>query len=312
MRYILKSLHFVIYLLLLPSMSYAGTILFQEPFEDANFASRGWYDNTNLQLSTVEYVSRSSRSAEFHFLQSATTPISGGAIRKKFNETDEVYVSYYVKYSSNWEGSNKPYHPHEFTILTNLESDWAGPAYSHLTAYIEQNEGVPMLLIQDGKNIDESNIGVDLTKVTEQRAVAGCNGDSDGYGDGECYSVGSVHWNAKKWKAGSIYFQDNPGQYYKNDWHFIEAYFKLNSISGGKGVANGVIKYWYDGALIINHNDIMMRTGQHPNMKFNQFLIAPWLGDGSPVDQTMWVDNLTVATSRITDTIPPSAPKNVR
>jgi len=33
-------------------------------------------------------------------------------------------------------------------------------------------------------------------------------------------------------------------------------------------------------------------------MRFNQFIIAPYIGDGSPVDQTMWVDNLTVATSR--------------
>ncbi|MDP9203409.1 MAG: Ig-like domain-containing protein [Gemmatimonadota bacterium] len=31
-----------------------GTLLFQENFEDANLASRGWYDNTNVLLSTTE------------------------------------------------------------------------------------------------------------------------------------------------------------------------------------------------------------------------------------------------------------------
>jgi hypothetical protein len=155
-----------------------------------------------------------------------------------------------------------------------------------------------LLAIQDGQNIDELNIGVDLTDITEQRAVAGCNGDSDGYGDGSCYLVGSLHRNGKSWRAGGVYFADTPGPYYKNDWHFVEAYFKLNSIFEGKGIADGIMRYWYDDQLIIDHDDVVLRTGQYPDMKFNQFMIAPWIGDGSPVDQTVWVDNLTVATSR--------------
>ena len=42
----------------------------------------------------------------------------------------------------------------------------------------------------------------------------------------------------------------------------------------------------------------MIRTGEHPDMKFNQFLLAPYIGCGSPVEQTMWIDDLTVATCR--------------
>lgn len=286
----------------------AATTLFTESFEDSDFVSRSWYDNTNLHLSTTEHIAGSTSSVEFHFLQGATTPTSGTSIRKKFLESDEVYVSYYVKYSANWEGSNKSYHPHEFYILTNKNHDWKGPAYSRLTAYIEQNEGQPLLVIQDSENIDETQVGVDLTGSTENRAVAGCNGDSDGYGNGICYSVGSVHRNGKDWRTGNIYFQDTPGSYYKNDWHHVEAYFKLNSISGGQAVADGQLKYWFDGNLIIDHNDVVIRTGQNYDMKFNQFLIGPWIGDGSPVDQTMWVDNLTVGTSRtVTATIQPPA-----
>ncbi|MBC2714608.1 MAG: hypothetical protein HF978_04795 [Desulfobacteraceae bacterium] len=282
-----------------------GVTLFDESFEDANFTSRGWYDNTNLQLSTTEHIPGSTSSVEFHFLQGATTPTSGTASRKIFSDTDEVYVSYYVKYSANWEGSNKSYHPHEFLILTNKNGIWDGPAYTHLTVYVEQNEGIPLLGIQDGQNIDETQVGIDLANITENRAVAGCNGDSDGYGDGTCYPSGSVHWNGKLWRAGSVYFQDTPGAYYKNDWHHVEAYFKLNSISGGKAIADGQLKYWFDGNIIINHNDVVLRTGQHPDMKFNQFLIAPWIGDGSPVDQTMWIDELTVATGRSVDILTP-------
>jgi len=301
----------VLFLALLSSNSSAG-LLFQESFDDANFVTRGWYDGTNLRLSTTEHIPGSLSSAEFHFALGATKPDSGGAIRKKITPTDSVYMSYHVKYSAGWQGSNKPYHPHEFLFLTNLEGDWDGLAYTHLTAYVEQNEGEPLLAIQDGQNIDETQVGVDLTGITENRGVAGCNGDSDGYGVGDCYSAGSVHWNGKLWRAGALYFQDTPGSFYKNDWHFIEAYFKLNSIVNGKGVADGVMQYWYDGVLIINHSNVVMRTGQYPSMMFNQFIIAPWIGDGSPVDQTFWVDDLTVSTAKSADTLAPSPPTNLQ
>lgn len=276
----------------------AGAVLFSESFEDTNFTARGWYDNTNLQLTTAEHIPGSTRSLEFHFNQGATTPTSGGAVRKKFSETDQIYLSYYVKYSANWEGSNQSYHPHQFYILTNLEGDWSGLANTHLTTYIEQNEGKPLVTIQDSLNIDQSKINIDLTSLTETRAVAGCNGDSDGYGNGDCYSAGSAYKNGKQWKAGNIYFQDTPGTYYKNNWHFIEAFIKLNSITSGKANADGIIQYWYDDQLIIDHSDVVLRTGQHPNMKFNQFVIGPYIGDGSPVSQTLWLDDLNVATSR--------------
>jgi hypothetical protein len=49
---------------------------------------------------------------------------------------------------------------------------------------------------------------------------------------------------------------------------------------------------------LIDHSNVIMRTGAHPTMAFNQFLIAPYIGDGSPVDQTIWFDRLTVATKR--------------
>ena len=106
------------------------TVFFQEQFEDTDFTSRDWYDNTNLILSDIEHIPGSNSSVEFHFLPGATTPTSGTAIRHLFTGTEEIYVSYWVKYSSDWEGSNMPYHPHEFLILTNENGDWNGPAYS--------------------------------------------------------------------------------------------------------------------------------------------------------------------------------------
>lgn len=304
-----------LYLFFSPAISFSA-IIFQEDFEDTNFTSRGWYDSTSQKLSTIEHHSGNS-SVEYHFLFGATTPeISGGAIRRLFTPTDEVYVSYWVKYSVNYTGSNKTYHPHEFLLLTTENSNYAGPAYTHLTAYIEQNEGVPVLSLQDGQNIDLTQVGQDLTAITEQRSIAGCNGvpAAENVSNVDCYPVGGgAYWNGKVWKTNSVYFQDTPGPYYKNNWHHIEAYFKLNSVANGKGVADGIIRYWYDGSLIIERTNIIMRTGQYPNMKFNQFMIGPYIGDGSPIDQTMWVDDLIVGTSRPAgDITPPSAPSGLK
>jgi hypothetical protein len=291
-----------------------SAVLFQEDFEDSNFSSRGWYDSTTLKLSTTEHIS-GARSAEYHFPQGAIVPeTSGGAIRRIFTESDSVYISCYVKHSSNWVGSGVDYHPHEFLLLTNADGAWIGPSETHLAAYVEENGGRVVLGLQDVLNIDQTRIGQDLTNITESRAVAGCNGYSraDGSGSEDCYLNGDHYRNWKTWITSSLYFQDQAGAYYKGDWHHVEVYFRLNSISGGKGIADGILQYWYDGTLIVNHSNILYRTAQYPNMKFNQFQIAPYIGPGSPVNQTMWIDNLRLETSRSTSTTVPSPPTNLR
>ncbi len=289
----------------------AADILFQENFEDGNLAARGWYDNATPILSSVEHVANSAKSLQFHFAKGATIPDNGSTMRKKFLESDSVYISYYVKYSSNWVGSGVAYHPHEFYLLTNKDTAWVGPAFTRLTVYLEQNGGRPQIGIQDGVNVDKSNVGKDLTNVTEQRGVAGCNGDSDGYGNGDCYANGSDYWNGKMWKASSVLFSNTPGAYYKNDWHLVEAYVKLNSIVNGKGVKDGVLQYWFDGNPIMDYKNVVFRTGLNADMKFNQFIIGPYIGVGSPVDQTFWIDSLLVTTGRLADAQLP-APQNLR
>jgi len=278
-------------------------LLFQENFEDANLASRGWYDNTNVLLSTTEHIAGSTSSAEYRFLPAATSPTSGGSQRHKFTPSTSFYLSYYVKYSANWVGSNKAYHPHEFYALSTLDGDYDGPSQNYLDVYIEQNYlngGRPRLAIQDNKSVNYSYGALpnNLISVTENRSTAGCNGVVESNIFTECYNAGSYWYNSKQ-ITGPVVFQPNPGPGYKNDWNFVEAYFQLNTIVNGIGQADGVMQYWFNGALIIDRHDILFRTGAHPTLQFNQFLIAPYIGDGSPADQSMWVDNLRLATARI-------------
>src|SRR5438067_5435011 len=124
------------------------TILFKEGFDDARLKSRGWYDNTEPLLSTSEHFAGVG-SIEYRFNKGSTKPTAGSPLRRKFDPTDSVYLGYRVKYSGNWVGSQKPYHPHEFHFLTTADNDWTGLSFTHLTAYVEQNGGTPVIQIQD-------------------------------------------------------------------------------------------------------------------------------------------------------------------
>jgi len=280
-----------------------GTVLFQENFEDANIASRGWYDNTSVLLSTTEHISGSNSSAQYRYLAGAQQPTTGGAQRHKFTPTSTLYVSYYVKYSANWVGSNQPYHPHEFYAMSNLDGDWDGPANAYMTVYLEQNYqngGKPAMYIQDNKSINTTSGALpnNLVGVTENRSTGGCNGLAESnWSVVNCYNA--PPWYNAKGMIGPVVFQPNPGAGYKNNWNFVEGYYQLNTIVNGIGQPDGVMQYWFNGALIIDRHDVVYRTGAHPTLQFSQFLIAPYIGDGSPVDQSMFIDNLRAATARI-------------
>jgi hypothetical protein len=297
---LLRQLGFLVACLASPSAAAErpARLLFEEPFEDTAFASRGWYDGGTRggQIAEGGRTPESKGAFECHFLPRATGCAGGTPSRHLFPETDSVYIGFWIRHSDNWIGSGKPYHPHMMHLLTNRNSRYVGPAWTYLTTYVEENGGRPLMSIQDGQNI--TNAGTNLTGATEQRAVAGCNGDSDGYGPGDCYRCGSGYCNGKSWFAPNIYFSDSPGTYYKGDWHHVEAYFRLNSVVDGVGQKDGVLQYWYDGELLIDVHNAVLRTGQHPDMKFNQYLLAPYIGDGSPADQYFWMDDLIVATQR--------------
>ncbi len=276
-----------------------GTILLQEAFADTAFGSRAWYDNTVLPITDTQHVAGSTHSLVIHFPLGATKPF--GAARHLFQPTTTLYVSYWVKYSANWVGSGLTYHPHEFYVLSDLDGAYDGPSNNYLTLYIEdtyQNGGIPRLAVQDNKTINTSygTPPINLIGVTENRSTCGCNGIVEANMPSTCYNA-PPWYNAKTVDAAQPYFLPTPGPGYKGNWNQVEAYFQLNSIVNGVGQADGVMQYWFNGALVIDRHDILYRTGARPTIQFKQFMIAPYIGSGSPVDQTMWVDALTVATS---------------
>ncbi len=296
-RIFLSVVHLVIVVFCCSTRLQAQSTFFHESFDDDAYEQRGWYDNNYLIIDSTEHIPGSAASLKYHFLKGARTA-NGGAVRRLFTPSPEVYLSFWIKYSVNWTGSNKPYHPHQFHFVTTEDDRYVGPSYTHLTLYIEENERRPLLAMQDSKNIDTAHIKQDISKTTELRAVAGCNGSSDAYPTGDCYPSNNLWFNGKQWVSPKLTFLFDKGPYYQNDWHHVEAYFRLNSIVDDKAIADGIAQYWFDDSLLISAQNIMLRTAQHPSMMFNQFLIAPYIGDGSPVEQTMWVDEVRVGDRR--------------
>jgi uncharacterized protein YjdB len=287
-----------------------SAVLLQDDFEDNSLGARGWYDFAGTPTVTdTTHAPGSTHALEARFARGANTP-PWIAARRLFTPSPTLYISYWVRYSDNWVGSGQAYHPHEFSVLSDLDGDWDGPADNYLNAYIEhnyQNGGIPRIQVQDNKTINTGASvfrtgggtvsGTDPVANSEQRSVGGCNGGVPRGLFWECFSFGTAsgYYNDWQLKAPGVAFQPNPGPGYKGNWNHVEVYFAINSVVGGVARADGVVQYWFNGTLLIDRHDLMFRTGARPNINFRQFIMAPYIGDGSPVDQTMWIDNLVVA-----------------
>jgi len=269
-------------------------VLFDEPFEDTNWSSRGWYDGPRMNLTADEHASGSTQSCVWQWKSRGDISPEGGSARAHISPVSSLTLSFDIRHSDDWTWTGVEWHPHELHFLTTEDDSLVGPAYTRLTFYIEAVNGEPRVGIQDGRNIDEGRVGEDLVGITENRSVAGGNGDSDGHGPGNYYRNGDVHWNGKMWKAGKVYFSDEQGPYYKGDWHHIEVDLKLNSVRDGIGRRDGVLRYRYDSETIMDYDDVVFRTGRYPDMLINQFFMGPYFGPGVPHPQKIWIDNLKI------------------
>lgn len=277
--------------------------LVSEGFETPDLGSRGWFDAKTVAIADIARPgSPGTHALEWHWAVGAKAP--QGSSRIDFTPSNSVYFSYWIKVSDNWIGSGKTYHPHMFQMLTTADDHYTGPSISHLTIYDEllylNGNLQAQLAIQDALMIDASNLNVDLRGITEQRSIGGYNGqhefdDATSTVTWDMYRYsGDQYTNYKIIRPRGVTISDAS----KGTWHKVESYWQLNSVKNGIGQQDGVLKYWVDGVLMVDRRDVYFRTGANPTMKFRTLLLAPYIGSGSPVDQTMWIDDLVVATQR--------------
>ncbi len=102
-------------------------------------------------------------------------------------------------------------------------------------------------------------------------------------------------YNGRLYDSRDVLFSDDR-------WHCVEASFRLNTLDlrADKPNRDGVVRGWFDGKLVVDRSDIVLRSPDFPKMKFNQFLLAPYFGPGLlPHEQTLWIDELAVGTRRL-------------
>ena len=271
-------------------------LLFEEHFEDTNYESRGWYDNSTP--ATVVSGGQTGNCMQWAWTAGQTKPTGGDASRKEFTPTDEVYISFYIKFDTGWRGSQETYHPHMIHLLSDVDGSYQSLNASYLNTYIEFISDIgspyeirPQLQFQDVYRVNTGlgSVPNDLSGTTENRSTFYCNQTPPGSPDlVECYSLGGgYYYSAAAWDAATIDVS-------KNEWHHIEVYYRMNTISGSVGQSDGIMREWIDSVLVVEKTNMLYRTNQHPDMKWAQFVFAPYIGDGAPISETMWVDELSV------------------
>ena len=249
-----------------PEAKSAG-LLFQESFDDERLLQRGWYDGSRFAIS-AERPYAGGGCIEYQWNAGGTTPVSSSGARHLFEPTETVYLRFYIRLSNGWEWTGRPYHPHLMHFMTTENDRFRGPAASHLTVYIEPQNGKLRLAAQDIQNKDKPH------GLTQGPLRGGYNG--------------------KFYDSDEVLFDDD-------QWHCVEALFQLNTLDlrADKPNADGIVRGWFDGELVIDRNDVVLRSTDFPKMKFNQFLLTPYFGPGLlPHAQTLWIDELAVGTER--------------
>ncbi|MBI2297755.1 MAG: hypothetical protein HYU66_02170 [Armatimonadetes bacterium] len=180
-----------------------------------------------------------------------------------------VYLRFYQRLSPGWGWTGRNYHPHLIQFMTSENGKWDGPAATHLTLYVEPLNGKLRLAAQDIQNRDAPH------GLTQGPLRGGYNG--------------------KLYDSDEVLFNDD-------QWHCVEAMFKLNTLdlAAGTPTADGELRGWVDGKLVIEHTDVVLRSVDWPKMQINQLLLLPYFAPGLlPHAQTLWLDELAFGTARI-------------
>lgn len=241
-------------------------VLFSESFDDADLEARGWYDLGDVRIAGDAAAGKGC--IEYVWVDGKEGAQGSTPARRLFEPSDRVYIQYDLKLSKGWGWSGRNFHPHLTHFMTTENGKWHGPAASHLTLYIEPVAGKLRLAAQDIQNKDAPH---GLTQGPLQGS-----------------------YNGKFYDSDEELFTDDK-------WHRVEAYFQLNTLDLKNDKPNrvGIVRGWFDGKLVVEQTDVVLRSTDFPKMKFNQFFMAPYFGPGLlPHAQKLWIDELVVARKR--------------
>jgi hypothetical protein len=102
-----------------------------------------------------------------------------------------------------------------------------------------------------------------------------------------------------------------PPAYQLGRWYCIETLATMN----GGGQANGRIQMWVDGVATFDVTGLVLRDSANASLRFDTFMFGPYFHDGTPKQQSTWIDAVVVATDRVGclgGGGPPGAPSGLR
>ena len=147
----------------------------------------------------------------------------------------------------------------------------------------------PSFAFQDEKRVNSTygSVPSDLHATTENRSTGYCNQPiPSGFTLGACYAD-TTYYSGAVLTASSASIA-------KGQWVQVDTYLQMNTIVGGIGQQDGVMQMWVDGSLIMDQHNVQFKTNQNPTLAFRQIVLAPWIGDGAPIAEDMWIDELQV------------------
>lgn len=275
-----------------------GARIFYEPFENTSWSARGWWDDGSSGNAVVNAGGQSGNAVTWAWSQSAATPTGWGTMRNSFTASSEFLLEYYVRFATGWRGSGQDWHPHMIHVMSSADGDYSGMSSANSDLYFEAHTGTsspysiyPRAGHQDELRVNTNNGAVpnNLVSTTETRSANHCNTPYtlSGATAYDCYSHSGNYYSANWWIAPSITIP-------ANTWTRITAYVKRNSFSGGAGNFDGIVKLWVGDQLAISSEQVLYAAGAYQSTTWNKVVLAPYIGDGSPISQTMYFDELAI------------------
>jgi hypothetical protein len=276
------------------------TIYWTEPFTNTSFAARGWYGVSGAGAGIdagAGHWTWDNGDFEPNEGYPSNRLLDSNTIPEMTLTTPTIYASFSFKVGTNWSNTD----PHYLNFLTNSDSnpEFNGGSPSTLDiicqtiglkarAYCTDEDRIVTGTIL-GDSYPHNNATPTLIGTTQPCAAMGGNGFQTGV-TSAFYAAGS---NAHNFDSAANVFTPNT-------FHTVEFYLKMNSFSGGAPVADGVIKYWVDGNLVVNMTSVVLRTPGYENQEFGRVMLIPFLQPASGA-QEMWMDTLLIANQPLGD-----------
>lgn len=248
------------------AVSGAGTAdtLFMEDFESGTLSA--WPDGVDLNRQRV--VTGATAQSGSRYLE-VTYPAGsdGGWLTRFFMPGyDSLYVSYYVRFSPDWQGGTKLIG--FYGARTDNQWSAAGKAG---TCPQGTDFFMALVVTEETGNPGPTRFYTYHPDMTREPDGITCWGR---YGDGTETYVPPLALT--------------PGV-----WHHLEFMVKLNA----PGESNGIQRLWIDGTLRGTWTGLQFRSSSVLRLNAVQLTFNRGIA-GGPTSQTLWVDNLLVATTR--------------